>query len=95
MMKLQGLIIIARSLFGGHRLTFGFVVLLFVRVCCSLVLPFDGVGSGNTFGGDDVFRGNASSPASYVIPLLPSFLFFRLPFSLSYGFCLEWLFVIF
>ena len=32
MMKLQGLIAIARSLFGGHRPTFGFVVLPFVRV---------------------------------------------------------------
>ena len=95
MMKLQGLIATARSLFGGHRPTFGFVVLPFVGVvlfCCSLVLPFDGVGLGNTFGGGSVFRGNASSPVSYVIPLLPFFLFFRLPFSLSCGFCLEWLF---
>ena len=32
MMKLQGLITTAQSLFGGHRLTFGFVVLPFVRV---------------------------------------------------------------
>ena len=60
---------------------FGFVVLL-----CSLVPPCDGVGSGITSGGGDVFRGNASSPTSYVMPLLLSFLFFRLPFSLSYGF---------
>ena len=60
---------------------------------CSLVPSFDGVGSGNTFEGGGVFRGNASSPASYVIPLLPSFLFFLLPLSLSCGFFLEWLFV--
>ena len=47
MMKLQGLIATARSLFGGHRLTFGFVVLPFVRVvlfpnpasCGSCVVP--------------------------------------------------------
>ena len=71
----------------GRRLVSLFFHLL--ELCCSLVLPFDGVGSGNTFGGGDVFRGNASSPASYVIPLLPSFLFFRLPFSLSCGFYLE------
>ena len=32
MIKLQGLIAIAQSLFGGHRLTFGFVVLPFVGV---------------------------------------------------------------
>ena len=32
MMKLQGLIATAQSLFGGHRPTFGFVVLPFVRV---------------------------------------------------------------
>ena len=32
MMKLQGLISNALSLFGGHRLTFGFVVLPFIRV---------------------------------------------------------------
>ena len=32
MMKLQGLIATARNLFGGHRPTFGFVVLPFVRV---------------------------------------------------------------
>ena len=32
MMNLQGLIAIARSLFGGHRPTFGFVVLPFVGV---------------------------------------------------------------
>ena len=31
-MKLQGLISTARSLFGGHRLTFGFDVLPFVGV---------------------------------------------------------------
>ena len=31
-MKLQGLIATARSLFDGHRLTFGFVVMSFVRV---------------------------------------------------------------
>ena len=47
MMKLQGLISTARSLFGGHRMTFGFVVLPFVRVvlfpnpaiCWSYVAP--------------------------------------------------------
>ena len=47
MMKLQGLIAIARSLFGGHRPTFGFVVLPFVGVvlfpspviCWSCVAP--------------------------------------------------------
>ena len=32
MMKLQGLITTKRSLFGGHRSTFGFVVLPFVGV---------------------------------------------------------------
>ena len=32
MMKLQGFIAAARSLFGGCRPTFGFVVLPFVRV---------------------------------------------------------------
>ena len=32
MMKLQSLIAIARSLFSGHRPTFGFVVLPFVGV---------------------------------------------------------------
>ena len=32
MMKLQGLITTVRSLFGGHRPTFGFVVLPFVGV---------------------------------------------------------------
>ena len=51
-MKLQGLIATGRSLFGGHRPTFGFVVLPFVGVvlfyhlselCYSLVLPFVGV----------------------------------------------------
>ena len=35
MMKLQGLITTTRSLFGGHRPTFGFVVLPFVRVVLS------------------------------------------------------------
>ena len=47
MMKLQGLITTARSLFDGHRQTFGFVVLPFVRVvfflsstiCRSRVVP--------------------------------------------------------
>ena len=32
MMKILGLIAIARSLFGGHRLSFSFVVLPFVGV---------------------------------------------------------------
>ena len=32
MMNLQGLIATAQSLFGDHRLTFGFNVLPFVRV---------------------------------------------------------------
>ena len=41
------------------------------------------------FEGGDML--NASSPVSYAIPLLPSFLSFRLHFSLSYGFYLEWL----
>ena len=35
MMKLQGLIATARSLFCGHRPMFGFVVLPFVRVVLS------------------------------------------------------------
>ena len=47
MMKLQGLIATARSLFGGHRPTFGFVVLTFIGVvlfssptiCGSCVVP--------------------------------------------------------
>ena len=47
MMKLQGLIAITRSLFGGYRPTFGFVVLPFVGVvlfpspaiCGSCVIP--------------------------------------------------------
>ena len=51
-----------------------------LELCCFLVLPFDGVGSGNTFGGGGVFRGNASSPASYVVHLFPSFLFSDFPF---------------
>ena len=44
------------------------------ELCCSLVLPFLGVRSGNTFGGGDML--NASSSVSYVIPLLPSLIFF-------------------
>ena len=43
MMKLQGLIATARSLFGGHRSTFGFVVLPFVGVVLFPSLPFVGV----------------------------------------------------
>ena len=47
MMKLQGLIATARSLFGSHELTFGFVVMPFVGVvlfpspatCWSCVAP--------------------------------------------------------
>ena len=47
MMKLQGPIVTARSPFGSHRLTFGFVVLPFVGVvlfpspaiCWSCVAP--------------------------------------------------------
>ena len=47
MMKLQGLIITARSLFGGRRPTFGFAVLPFVGAvlfsstasCGSCVVP--------------------------------------------------------
>ena len=47
MMKLQGWIATTRSLFGGHRPTFGFVVLPFVGVvlfpsptiCWSCVAP--------------------------------------------------------
>ena len=47
MMKLQGLITTARSVFGGYRPPFGFVVLPFVRVvfflsptiCWSCVAP--------------------------------------------------------
>ena len=61
-MKLQGLIIIARGSFSDRRLTFGFDFRSFVGVvfflvpplwelCCSLVLPIDGTGSGNIFGG--------------------------------------------
>ena len=45
-----------------------------LELCCSLVLPFDGVRLGNTFGGGGML--NASSPVSYAIPLLPYFLFF-------------------
>ena len=62
----------------GRRLVSLFCHLL--ELCCSRVLPFDGVGSGNTFGGGGVFRGNVSSPASYVILLFPSFLFSGFPF---------------
>ena len=69
-MKLQGLIATTQSLFVGHRSMFVFVVLPFVGVV------FHGVRSGNTFGGGDVFRGNASSPASYAIPLFLFFSFF-------------------
>ena len=43
MMKLQGLIATARSLFGGRRPTFGFDVLPFVGVRCSLILLVVGV----------------------------------------------------
>ena len=47
MMELQGLLATARSLFGGHRPMFGFVVLPFVGVvlfpspaiCGSCVVP--------------------------------------------------------
>ena len=46
-MKFQGLIVAVQSLFGGHRLNFGFVVLPFVGVvlflsptiCGSCVVP--------------------------------------------------------
>ena len=87
MMKLQGFIATARSLFGGHRTTFGFVVLPFVGVvlfpspaiCWSYAVPYSRhleLSQGTSLEGVHVFRGNGSSPASYVIPLLPSFLFF-------------------
>ena len=73
------------NLFGGHRPTFGFVVLLFVGVvlfchllelCYSLVQPIDGVGSGNTFGGGGLL--NSSSPVPYAIPLFFFFCWFFL-----------------
>ena len=84
MMKPQGLIVIVQSLFGGHRPLFNFVV-----------LPFVGVGSRNTFGGGGVL--NASSPVSYVIPLLPSFLYFFLSiffFFFFFFFCFPFLLLV-
>ena len=42
-MKLLGLIASARSLFGGHRPTFGFVVLPFVGAVLFPSPPFVGV----------------------------------------------------
>ena len=56
--------------------------------------------SGNTFRGGGGGGGgcgavrflNTSRPVPYAKPLLPSFLFLWLPFSLSCGFFLEWLF---
>ena len=61
------------------------------ELCCSLVLPIDGTGSGNAFGGGGMLRGNIfksrflhySSP-----PLFSLYLSFSL--SLSCGFCLDW-----
>ena len=62
MMRLQGLIVTARSLSGDHRPTFNFDVMSFIGVlffpsfplwelCCSLVLPINGTGLGNILGG--------------------------------------------
>ena len=83
MMKLQGLIATARSLFGGCRQTFGFIVLLFAGValfpspdnCGSCVFP----SSCHLMDlGCQAWRGwhalNASRPVPSAIPLLPSFL---------------------
>ena len=67
MMKLQGLIVTARSPFGDHRPTFGFDIPSFVGVvffpsspiwglCYSLVLPIDGTGLGNVFGGGGMLQ---------------------------------------
>ena len=94
MMKLQCLIATARSLFGDHRLSFSFVVFPFVRVvlfpspaiCWNCVAPQSNhlmeLGQGTRLEGDDVL--NASSPVSYAIPLLPSFLFFFFIYSFIY-----------
>ena len=90
------------NLFGGCRPTFDFDALPFVGVvfflipplwelCCSLVLPIDGTGLGNIFGGGGALRGNIfkSRFLHYSFPPLfspsPSF-----SLSLSCGFCLDW-----
>ena len=67
MMKLQGLIVTARSPSGDRGPTFGFDVPPFVGIvffpssplwglCCSLVLPNDGIGLGNVFGGGGMLQ---------------------------------------
>ena len=76
-----------------HGPTLGFSALLFVGVmffpsfplwglCCSLVLPIDGTGLGNVFGGDGMLQRE-----NFYVPLSPLFLssplFFLSPFSLS------------
>ena len=91
MMKLQGLITIVRSLFGGRRLTFGFVSLPFVGIVLFPSPAFDGVGSGSTFEGAACLEGMLQVPL-FMLCLSSPFFFFRLPFSLSGGFFLEWLF---
>ena len=68
-MELPGLIATTRRQFGGHGLALGSSALLFVGVvffpsfppmglCCSLVLPIEGTGLGNVFGGAVCLRGN-------------------------------------
>ena len=101
MMKLQGLIATIWSMFGGRRPTFGFDAVPFVGVvffpnpplwelCCSLVLPIDGTGPGNIFGGGSALRGNIfkSHFVHYSFPPIfsPSPSFYL---SLSCGFCLD------
>ena len=102
MMKLQGLNATAPSLFGGRRPTFGFDVLPFIGVvffpnpslwelCCSLVLPIDGNGPRNIFGGGGALRGNIFESCFLYYSFPPLFspsLSFSL--SLSYGFFLDW-----
>ena len=66
-MELQGLIVTVRRHFGGHGRALGFSTLLFVGVvfflssplwglCCFLVLPIDGIGLGNVFGGGGMLQ---------------------------------------
>ena len=105
MMKLRGLVVTAWGLFGDHRSTFGFDVLTFVGVVFfpssslvgvvlfPLVLPIDGNGPGNVFGGGDMLRGDIfksrflhytrplffSSSASFPLSPSPSFSLFPSP----------------
>ena len=103
MIKLQGLIVTSRSLFGGRRPTFGFVVLPFVGVvlflslasCRSCVVPYPchlmDLGQGSRLEGAACFEFFKARSFCYISHPL----FSRSPtfyFSLSCGFCLDWVF---